>query len=179
MASAAWPPRNLALLERALLDLRDAVADDSRFLALTDDEQMWLTRFLVVRATGYLEQVFFDCTKEHLRVGSSGSAQSFAMSFMERSQNPSSANLKNMFKRLDSELARDLNEYLNRDGCSRRSSLDALVQARHSVAHGLNETVRRERALEWTVLALDLAEWIVRGLAPRSVPGQTRGLILA
>ena len=166
---SAWPPKSLALLESGLIDLRDAVANDDRYSQLTVDERIWLTRFLVVRATGYLEQVFFDCTKEHLRAVSRGSAQAFALSFMERSQNPSPDNLKNTLRRLDVDLSAQLTEYLDERGKERRESLKALVNARHSAAHGLNESVQRERALEWTVLAFELADWLIRRLDPNSV----------
>lgn len=174
MPSQPWPPKDLALLRGLLLELRDAVADDERQESLTVNERMWLTRFLVVRATGYLEQVFFDCVREHVRARSRGTVQSFAMSFLTRSQNPSADNLSNMFGRIDPSLQRELKNRLDEDGGACRESLRLLVNTRHQIAHGLNESIRRETALELTEMAIDLAGWIMRRLDPNS-SDRTRG----
>ncbi|MBM7331644.1 hypothetical protein JS562_53610 [Agrobacterium sp. S2] len=86
-------------------ELADAVRD--RPGARTDDEQMWLTRFLVVRSCGYLEQVMYLCATNHLEAKSAGTARSYSLSWLERSINPSVLNISVTLGRFDQGLANE------------------------------------------------------------------------
>src|SRR4051812_7955696 len=120
MSLSVWPPRNITSLEWQLDQLTEAVRSQAD---RADDEQMWLTRFLVVRACGYLEQVVHEVVLGHLEARSAGMIKSFSMSWMTRSRNPSAENLVETVGRFDASLQRELETKLDDDGGFLRQEL--------------------------------------------------------
>lgn len=159
----SWPPTNVLLLKHQLDQLAAAIRDRS---IRPDDEQIWLTRFLVVRACGYLEQVVHETVVGHLRERSGGTAQAFALSWLERSRTPSPDNLATLVGRLDGNLRVRFEELL--DGDDRRLSLQLhlLIARRHQIAHGLNEGLDTNKALELVETVHALSDWFIRELNP-------------
>src|SRR5689334_10314012 len=133
--TSSWPPANLLRLKVSLDQLADAVAN--RPSHRTDDEQVWLTRFLLLRVCGYLEQVTFETARGYVQAKSGGLVKSFAISWLDRSRNPSSDNLLTLVGRFDSGLADDLTTLLDADDQRLRRELGLLVDRRHKIAHGL------------------------------------------
>lgn len=165
-ARKAWPPYGLANLEKNLVSLADSVRSppDSR----TDDEQIWLTRFLIIRSCGYLEQVMHECALQHLEQKSGGTARSFAMSWMSRSINPSPDNLNTLLGRFDFSLQVEFQALLDEDGGRINHELSALVTRRHAIAHGQNEGLGSRRALQLVEVAQSVANWLIRRLDPNT-----------
>jgi hypothetical protein len=159
-----WPPHGLANLERNLVELAASVRTPPE--ARTDDEQIWLTRFLIVRSCGYLEQVMHECSLQHLERRSGGTARSFAMSWMSRSINPSPDNLLTLLGRFDHTLQVEFRSLLDDDNGHVNHELSALVTRRHGIAHGLNEGLGSRRALELVDVAQQVADWLILRLNP-------------
>lgn len=169
MATTSWPPWPVRSLEKQLDSLRDAVrANDSR----PDDEQIWLTRFLVVRACGYLEQVVYETITGYIQERAGGEMRAFAMSWFNKSRNPSPDNLLEVVGRFDENWKSDLNDFLGSGDGSHQQELNLLVSRRNQIAHGLNEGLNTRKALDMVELARRVADWfIVRfNPAPRSRP---------
>ncbi len=163
MASTPWPPGRLLSLEAQLDALVDAVANPGN---RSDDEQMWLTRFLVVRACGYLEQVVHEVSIAHVTATSGGTARSFGLSWLGRSRNPSVDKLVTLIGRFDAELQSEFERWLDADDGHIRRELSLLVQRRHDIAHGLNEGMGSRKVVALAKLAKDIADWFILELNP-------------
>lgn len=160
-----WPPREVTALERRLDELVEVVMDDHE---RSIDEQGYLARFLVIRASGYLEQVAYETLRGHLSVRSNGMVRSFSLSWIERSRNPSAYNLLEIVGRLDATLRNDLDALLDADDARMKRELGYLLHCRNLIAHGMNESVGTRRALDLVDLTKELADWFIRRLNPNT-----------
>lgn len=158
-----WPPISIPVLERELDRLAEAVmAGDDREL----NEQMWLSRFLVVRACGYLEQCVHLIVGDHVQENSWGTVRSFAISWMPRSRTPSAENLMEVLGRLDASLQEEFEVLLADNDGELRQRLALLVGRRHQIAHGQNEGMGTQSALDLYRAAKTISDWFVRRFAP-------------
>jgi hypothetical protein len=162
--SVRWPPQDLGRLERALDELAEAVRDRPKYRS--DDEQVWLVRFLVVRSCGYLEQVMHLCAMGHLQELSHGTARSYSLSWLARSINPSVENIRNTMGRFDAGFVDEFDTMLAADHGALANDLGALVTKRHAIAHGANDGLGDRRALDLYEMAKKLADWMMRRLNP-------------
>jgi hypothetical protein len=164
--ASTWPPANLSRLKTSLDQLAEAVA--KRPSHRSDDEQLWLTRFLLLRVCGYLEQVTFETARGYVQAKSGGLVRSFAMSWLDRSKNPSPENLLNLVGRFDLILVDDLRALLEADDHRLHRELSFLVDRRHKIAHGLNEGITQSKALSLKTDAETVADWFVLKLKPHA-----------
>lgn len=132
------------------------------------NEQMWLTRFLVVRACGYLEQCVHLVMDDHLQTNSWGTVRSFAISWMPRSRTPSAENLAEILGRLDAGLQEEFDVLLTENDGELRQRLALLVGRRHQIAHGENEGMGTQAAFDLYRAAKVIADWFVRRFAPNA-----------
>ena len=160
----SWPPRQLPSLERQLRALSDSVRQ--RPPSRDDDEQLWLTRFLLIRAVGYLEQVVHESFRGHIEHSSYGTVKSFSISWFERSVNPSVDNLCTLLGRLDGAMRSEFEGFIDEDDGSKRRELMLAVSRRHQIAHGLNEGMGTERTLQLVDLLIEIGDWFIRTLNP-------------
>ena len=140
------------------------VKDDDR--ELSPESRGWLARFLVIRASGYLEQVIVECFRGHVNEKSGGLVRSFANSWLERSRNPSPSNLLEMVGRFDSSFRDELEQLMAEDDDRLKRELSFLVSARNSIAHGMNEGVNPTRALALAGVAIELGDWFILRFNP-------------
>lgn len=161
-----WPPAQIARLERRFNELESVVGDASRVSERPDEEQIWLTRFLVVRSAGYLEQVVYETARGYVLAKCYGMVSTFARSWIERTRNPSPSNLLELCRRFDVSLAERFDQYLDEDHELRRQDLALLIQRRNDIAHGQNEGVGLQKALRLAATAREVADWFVLELAP-------------
>ncbi len=159
-----WPPPELRTLEKSLDELAESIAE--RPTTRSDDEHIWLTRFLIVRSCGYLEQVMHRCAILHLEHKSSGTARSYSLSWLARSINPSVENIRTTLGRFDQAIADDFEVFLSNDERELKNDLGALVTKRHAIAHGENDGFGDRRALDLHKVSKDVADWIIRRLCP-------------
>lgn len=166
-----WPPADLRWLEQSLDELAEAVRTPPK--SRSDDEQIWLTRFLIVRSCGYIEQVMHRCAVEHLQAKSSGTARSYSLSWLERSINPSVGNILATLGRFDQALVDEFEEKLAENDNLLHRELSALVTKRHAIAHGANEGLGTQRALQLYKLAKETADWIILRFCPNPAWGSS------
>jgi hypothetical protein len=165
MGSRRWPPWAIKSLEQGLDRLATAVQSNPK---RDIDEQIWLTRFLVIRACGYLEQVVHECVTGYLQLRGGGPAQAFSLSWLNKSRNPSPTNLLEIVGRFDESWRHDLDMLLNADGNHLNNELSMLVARRNQIAHGLNEGLGSQKALELVDTAKAVADWFIRQFDPIS-----------
>lgn len=169
MPRKSWPPWSILSLETRLDLLAEAVRQPPvRQPNDRDDDQIqiWLTRFLVVRTCGYLEQVVQESVISHLHSTAGGTVKSFALSWMAKSRNPSPDNLLDIVGRFDGSWRIELQELLDADDRFLYRELAMLVQRRHQIAHGLNEGIGPRKALDLVTVAKTLADWFIRRFNP-------------
>ena len=127
---------------------------------------MWLTRFLVVRTCGYLEQVTHEIARAYIAEKSGGMVRSFAISWMDTSRNPSPDNLLTLVGRFDANLADELRSIFVADDQRLSRELSLLVDRRHKIAHGLNEGLSTAKAIALMQDVEQVAEWFIKNLDP-------------
>src|SRR5438034_3271720 len=122
----AWPPIQVSRLREALEELGSSVA------SMRDPEVLpWLTRMLVVRSSGYIEQTSREVFWGYIDTRSGGLVRTFGQSWLAKSRNPSPDNLLEMIGRFDYNLRSELEELLEFDDQRLRRELAYLVDRRN------------------------------------------------
>lgn len=159
----AWPPWIVTSLRNNLDDLslivRDARGVEPEVLA-------WMSRMLVVRSSGYVEQTANAVCVGHVEHKSGGPVRSFARSWLERTRNPSPEALAELVGRFDISYQEDLLNLLDRDDQRLRRELSLLVDRRNKIAHGFNEGVSRDKAMALKDVALEIGDWFILRFNP-------------
>ena len=159
-----WPPYLVVRLKADLEQLAKAV--QARPNSRTDDEQIWLTRFFLVRTCGYLEQVTYETARGYVQEKSGGLVRTFAMSWLGRTRNPTSDNLCELVGRFDLNLRDGLSNLLEADDQRLGRELDLLVDRRNKIAHGLNEGITPSKAISLKADAETVSDWFIDNLRP-------------
>jgi len=162
--SSNWPPYLVVRLRADLEQLTEAVA--SRPRTRSDDEHIWLTRFLLVRTCGYLEQVTYETARGYVQEKSGGLVRMFAMSWLGKSRNPTPDNLCELVGRFDLRLRDDLDCMLEADDQRLRRELGLLVDRRNKIAHGLNEGITASKAISLKTDVETVSDWFIANLRP-------------
>lgn len=162
MAKAvSWPPYQVERLRVALEDLGTTVEQQK------DPEILqWLTRMLVVRSSGFVEQTSREVFRGYIEDRAGGLVKAFGQSWLDRSKNPSPDNLLEMIGRFDYALKNEFDELLDSEDQRLRRELAFLVDRRNHIAHGLSESINRDKALALKGVALEVAEWLVLKFNP-------------
>ena len=162
--SSSWPPVLVVRLRSDLQQLAEAVKTQPK--ARTDDEQIWLTRFFLVRTCGYLEQVTYETARGYVSEKSGGLVKTFAMSWLARSRNPTPDNLCELVGRFDLRLREDLADLLNADDGRLSREMSLLVDRRNKIAHGMNEGITASKAISLMVDVETVTNWFIANLRP-------------
>lgn len=150
--------RELEDKRRALNELIETV-DNFKNSGKSDDAvENYLTRFLVLRACGYVEHVFRRsvCSYVEKKAGV-GICELVENALFTRGLNPKRKKVKEILKSLDSELYDDFLELLG-DG----DDLDSLVESRNKIAHGCSDNCTKRRSIEQGKLAIEIGDWFLR-----------------
>lgn len=133
-----------------------------------DDEALgWLARLLVVRSCGYLEQTAFEVCRSYVGRRAGGPVRSFALSWLERTRNPTPDALRELVGRFDARYAEELWDLLNGDDERLYRELSFLVDRRNRIAHGLSEGIGSRKAIQLKNVAVELADWFVLRFNPK------------
>ena len=136
--------------------------------AQVDEVTRALSRFLVVRTCGYLEQVVEECSSAFISSRSAPQVSSFATSWYSgKGLNPTAERLITLLGRFDGVWAKELEDLLDDDDHRLKSELNLLVDRRNKIAHGLGEGIGSVKALELLGIARDIADWFILRLDPR------------
>jgi hypothetical protein len=166
MWTEAWPSRALTNLERSLNELRAAVDRPDRSWSV--DVTGHLTRFLVVRSCGYLEQVVDECCRAYLKSKAAPGAAAFGSSWLGGGRNPTPGMLESLVARFGLGLEAELHELFASDDEYLKREIGLLVDRRNKIAHGLNENIGSRKALDLVNAATTTADWFLLRLDPRS-----------
>lgn len=159
--TTSWPPYVVERLRDALEELGTTVKEASDLEVLP-----WLTRILVVRSCGYVEQTAKEVFLGYINERAGGFVKSFGQSWLDKSRNPSPDSLLAMIGRFDHKLEIEFGEFLDADDQRLRRELSYLVDRRNHIAHGLSEGVNRNKALTMKEVSLEVAEWLVLKFNP-------------
>ena len=160
----SWPPYQVNRLREALEELGATV---KRATANQEPEILqWLTRMLVVRSSGFIEQTSQEVFRGYIGERAGGLVRTFGHSWLDRSRNPSPDNLINMIGRFDHKLREQFIELLDSEDERLRRELGFLVARRNSIAHGLNDNINRDKALALKDVSLEVSDWLVLKFNP-------------
>lgn len=163
--ASQWPPWDVTSSLRNLQLLREIV-NDPRSFGVEAEPLGWLSRLLIVRSCGYLEQSVFECARGFVQAKSGGLIRSFSLTWLERTRNPKPDALEELAGRFDALLRDELQLFLDQDDARLRRNLYALVERRNRIAHGANEGATRESALEMATVSEEVANWWILALNP-------------
>lgn len=152
---AAWPPWIVKSL-RSNLDELSLIVSDAR--GFEPEVLAWMSRMLVVRSSGYVEQTANAACVGHVEQKSGGPVRSFARSWLERTRNPSPDALAELVGRFDMSYQEDFITLLDRDDQRLRRELSLLVDRRNKIAHGFNEGISRDKAIALKDVALEVGD---------------------
>lgn len=165
MWDGAWPSLTIMNYRRTLDGVRAMV--ESPFPDQPDEITRALSRFLVVRACGYLEVVADECCASYARSKSSSRVADYSRSWLGRGRNPSPGSLIDLVRRFGQDWAEELAEVLTKDDEYMKRELSSLVDRRNKIAHGAGEGITASKALALTKVAEEIADWFVARLDPR------------
>jgi hypothetical protein len=159
-----WPPWEVTSLEAQLQSLVDVVE------SMTGEElreaRDLLSRLLVVRACGYLEQSVVEVARAYVDHRAGGPVRSFSRSWMERSRNPTPEALEEFVGRFDAVYAEELTTLLDDQDQRLRRELHFMVDRRNRIAHGLNEGLGHRRSLALVTVSTEIADWFILRFRP-------------
>lgn len=159
--ASSWPPYQVERFRTALEDLGVTVEQTK-----DPDILQWLTRMLVVRSSGFIEQTSREVFWGYIEERAGGLVRAFGHSWLDKSRNPSPDNLLGMIGRFDHTLKVEFEELLESDDQRLRRELAFLVDRRNHIAHGLSEGINRDKALALKDVALEVSEWLVLKFNP-------------
>ncbi|GAA4856589.1 HEPN domain-containing protein [Kitasatospora terrestris] len=160
-----WPPWPIPSLKESLDSLTSSVAERPK--GRSDDEHIWLTRFLVIRSCGYLEQVTYETARAFVADKSFGLVRTFALTWLSRTRNPSPDNMMELLGRFDGALSDEFKVLLEEDDQRLYREISLLVDRRHKIAHGLNEGMNSAKAVALRSDVDIVADWFIEKLDPR------------
>jgi len=157
----AWPPYQIVRLRSGLDELGATVSNNDDLEILP-----WLTRMLVIRSSGYIEQTSREVFWGYVDEKAGGLVKAFGHSWLAKSRNPSPENLLDLVGRFDMRLRTELEEFLDERDQRLRRELAFLVDRRNHIAHGLSESINREKALALKNTALEISDWLILKFNP-------------
>lgn len=126
-----------------------------------------LSRFLVVRSTGYIEHTFETCIKHFSEAKSHPAVARHVSAGLFRGRNPKPEALLTRMAGFDEKWAADLLALFKDEDGKISRELEFMVDRRNKIAHGQSESVNRRKALDLAEIALDLGEWLTTLIDPR------------
>ena len=116
-------------LETAIESARnDAVSSQ-----LSEANRVRLAQIMTIWASGYLEAMCRAAVLEYTRKRAQPKVVHFVSQSLDRLPNPSMDNILNLVRRLDSEVASDLDSFVDD---SIKESVNSIVGLRNRIAHG-------------------------------------------
>lgn len=165
MWAGAWPSLAITNLRRSLATVRVLIEQPSA--DQPDDVTRALSAHLVIRASGYLEQVVIESLRAHAQAKSMERIAAYATSWISNGLNPAPGKLEEFVRRMDGDWAEELKQLLDDDDQRLRREVALLVDRRNKLAHGLSEGVSAIKALSLSDDAETVANWFIQRYDPR------------
>jgi hypothetical protein len=157
----SWPPFEVLSSLQKLQALRSLVEEpqDEQGKTLPSEVIGWLSRLLIVRACGHLEQVVRVCARAYVDAKSGGPVRFFGLSWLEKSKNPSQSALEEFLTRFDEGWCTEFTNLLTVDDERLHRDLASAIDKRNRIAHGENEGASREQALRLCGAIVEITDW--------------------
>lgn len=165
MWTGAWPSLGISRLERSIDGVAALVAVPAH--GQPDEVTRVLSRFLVLRSCGFLEQVVEECCRAHIASKSAPQVAAFASSWLGRGNNPTPERLVELVRRFDRGWADELLALFDEDDQRLRREISLLVDRQNKIAHGLGEGLGARKALDLLKDTKTVADWFILRLDPR------------
>lgn len=162
--NGAWPPHEVHLSKRRLVQLRETV--NSLAPETADEVRSSLARFLAVRSCGHIEFTFDECLSQYAAVKAHPYIASYIREGLFTGRNPHPDVLVKRLRMLNQEWANELDAYFQEDDNLRSRELGLLVARRNGISHGQNEGLNTRKALDLAKLALEIGDWLGTRLHP-------------
>lgn len=161
----SWPGLTLRTRRSKFLELRDLV--DGQRADSAEEEQIAqeLSRFLTIRAAGYLEITLRTCIEAYVERQASPNVASLVRD-VYRGQSLEPQGLEDRIRSISGEMAEDFREFLSEEDNELRRELGSLRAVRNRIAHGESERIGRRQALNFAETADKVAEWLIAHFRP-------------
>jgi hypothetical protein len=127
-----------------------------------------LARFLVVRASGYVEQVAAEACRAFLESKTYvPQSRAFALSWLRYGVNPTPEHLLELVSRFDGAWGKEFQAFMSADDELLHRELSFLVDRRNKIAHGTSEGIGAAKALELSGHARAIGGWFLARFDPR------------
>lgn len=161
----SWPTHELKQSRDWLKEQREHLVNlpsyPSDSLSDRDLVEGYLSRYLSLRATGHIELVVETVIREFARAQASPSVVNFIEQGLFKGRNVKADTLIERLGVFDSSLKEQLRHFLEEGNPPRKSTLNAMVKSRNSIAHGVSEKMTVSKALENSQLSLELTKFLV------------------
>lgn len=153
-----WQKEELKNSRKSLTELQNAVSqlDGSSELNLVD----YMSRFLVVRATGHIEFCLDTATSIYVHKRSSPTIHNYVESSLFKGTNPSPERMKQRFRSLEARLGEQIETVLENNDRLLHDELCLMISRRNAIAHGKSDGIGQARALRLCDYALDISDAI-------------------
>lgn len=163
--NSPWPPLQIHTSKIAYKDLVKTV---STYSAATDsDVHAALSRYLVIRSAGYLENVRVTVAQEYSRQVSQVRVWNRLKTSLWSGMGVAPNQLLSFVESFDSQWRTELESFFDEDDSLRRRSLGSLVSARKRIAHGGSDQLSASEVLKWPDLVIEISDWLVDRFDPQ------------
>lgn len=164
MSYESWPTRQMLNLDRSFKELERLVKD----LPVSEEPEKAaaLSRFLVVRTCGFLEQMVEKSCVAYLESKSDFRSASFSKSWFGSGANPTPVKLIKLVSKFDPTWSSELEDLFKSDDELLLREISFLVDRRNKIAHGVNEAVGMKKALDLVGHARVVASWFTEKFRP-------------
>lgn len=163
MWNTSWPSVDQINLDRNLDSLAALVQEQDPSEPVSAE----LSRFLVVRTCGYIEQSVERSCIAYLTSKSAPRCLRFGESWLGYGANPKPEALKKLVNRFDKEWANELEAFFKENDDLLSRELSFLVDARNSISHGRNQGITQRKALNLVPYAHTTTQWFITKFDPR------------
>jgi hypothetical protein len=132
-----------------------------------DEVTAALSALLVIRSSGYLEQVVIESLRAYTHSKSIPRVSSYAISWVSTGLNPRPRKLEEFVRRMDGDWSAELVEFFDADDQRLRREIALLVDRRNKLAHGQAEGVGATKAVALSDDAVTVADWFLNRYDPR------------
>jgi len=119
-------------------------------------------KYMCIRLSGYLEQLFYVCVTGYIKSASNPKVVEFALHHFRHAPNMNPRNLEKLVEKFGDEWSLGLGLLL--DGDNRRDSLGTLLGVRNTTAHGGNYKGSMPQVDSYKQLVNDIHNWVVRSI---------------
>lgn len=124
----------------------DSARSDAASSQLSEEEKARLAQIMTIWASGYLEAMCRGVVLEYTRKRAQPKVVHFVSRSLDRLPSPNMDNILNLVRRLDSEVANDLDSFVD---TSIKDSVNSIVRIRNKIAHGRSTSISIGRIMEY------------------------------